>query len=111
MTLVMIGRAMLMSCFCSSFGGLVERLRSSFARSRFLFWVMRRSGLLQIFKWNGVLHVVMRHRVMQDRVSSDSVMLDGKMRNNVMRGRNMWCHKRMSNGVMLDRHMSHSFVD
>ena len=76
-----------------------------------MFWVMRRSGLLQIFKWNGVLLVVMRLRVMQDIVVSNSVMLDGKMRNNVMRDRNMWCHKRMGNGVMLDRHMSHSFVD
>ena len=53
----------------------------------------------------------MRLRVMQDIVVSNSVMLDGKMRNNVMRDRNMWCHKRMGNGVMLDRHMSHSFVD
>ena len=53
----------------------------------------------------------MRLRVMQDSVVLNSVMLDGKMRDNVMRGRNMRCHKRMGNGVMLDRHMSHSFVD
>ena len=90
MTLVVMAGTILMGCFFLHFGGLERRL-GSFTRSRFLFWVMSRSRLLQLFKRYGILLVVMRHGMMQDSVMPQGVMFDGKMRNNFMRHRSM-CH-------------------
>ena len=55
MTLVVMVGAMFVN-FSSRFAGWLE----SFARIRLLFWVMRRSRLLQLLKQDGIFLVVVR---------------------------------------------------